>query len=70
VCINAPSVSQLLLDGDSVILMKANMINLTLLRQVSRQYCASSGQMASKEKCSTFFSPTFWVDIEAKFGKS
>jgi hypothetical protein len=35
VCINAPSVSHLLLYGDFVILMEANIINLTSLRQVT-----------------------------------
>jgi hypothetical protein len=64
VCINAPSVFHLLFVDDSLILMKANFINATSLRQVLDQYCASSGQMVSEAKCSIFFSPN--VDVEVK----
>ena len=61
---NAPSVSHLLFADNSLILMKANMINATSLRQVLDQYCASSGQLVSEAKCSIFFSPN--VDVEVK----
>ena len=57
VCRNAPSVSHLLFADDSLILMKADMINATLLRQVLDDYCASSGQLVSEGKCIIFFSP-------------
>jgi hypothetical protein len=57
VCRNAPSVSHLLFVDDSLILMKANLTNATLLRQVLDQYCVNSGQMVSEAKCSIFFCP-------------
>ena len=53
-CRNAPSVSHLLFADDSLILMKANMINATSLRSVLDAYCANSGQLISEAKCSIF----------------
>ena len=50
VCRNAPSVSHLLFADDSLILMKADMINATLLRSVLDAYCANSGQLISEAK--------------------
>ena len=66
VCRNAPSVSHLLFADDSLILMKADMINATLLRQVLDDYCASSGQLVSEGKCSIFFSPNVEVEVKAQ----
>jgi hypothetical protein len=62
----APSVSHLLFDDDSLILMKANMTNATSLRQVLDQYCASLGQLVSQAKCSMFFSPNVDTRVKAK----
>jgi hypothetical protein len=42
VCRNAPSVSHLLFDDDSLILMKADTYNATSLQQVLDTYCAIS----------------------------
>jgi hypothetical protein len=67
VCRNAPSVSHLLFADDSLILMKANLINATSLRQVLDQYCASSGQMVSETKCSIFFGPNVDVEVKGQF---
>jgi hypothetical protein len=64
VCRSAPSVSHLLFANDSLILMKANKVNATSLRQVLEHYCANSGQMVSEAKCSIFFSPN--VDVQVK----
>jgi hypothetical protein len=64
VCRNAPSVSHLLFADDSLILMKANIVNATSLRQVLDQYCANSGQLVSDGKCSIYFSPN--VDVQVK----
>ena len=66
VCRNAPSVSHLLFADDSLILMKADMINATSLRQVLDDYCANSGQLVSEAKCSIFFSPNIGVDAKAE----
>jgi hypothetical protein len=63
VCRNAPSVSHLLFANDSLILMRADIINATSLRQVLEEYCASSGQMISESKCSIFFSPNVDVNL-------
>lgn len=57
---NAPSVLRLLFADDSLILMKADMINATSLRQVLDQYCASSGQLVSEAK---YFSPNIDVSL-------
>uniref|UniRef100_A0A453AV79 Reverse transcriptase domain-containing protein n=1 Tax=Aegilops tauschii subsp. strangulata TaxID=200361 RepID=A0A453AV79_AEGTS len=57
VCRNAPSVSHLLFADDSLILMRADMLNATSLRQVLDTYCENSGQMVSLGKSSIFFSP-------------
>jgi hypothetical protein len=65
VCRNAPSVFYLLFADDSLILMKANMINATSLRQVLDQYCASLGQFVSESKCSIFFSPNVEVEVRS-----
>jgi hypothetical protein len=65
VCRNAPSVSHLLFADDSLIFMKADMINATSLRHVLDQYYASSGQMVSQAKCSIFFSPNMDPNIRA-----
>jgi hypothetical protein len=64
VCRNTPSVSHLLFADDSLILMKANIVNATSLRQVLDHYCESLGQMVSEAKCSIFFSPN--VDVQVK----
>ena len=64
VCRNAPLVSHLLFADDSLILMKANIVNATSLRQVLDQYCANSGQLVSERKCSIYFSPN--VDATTK----
>ena len=66
VCRNAPSVSHLLFIDDSLILMKANMINATSLRQVLDQYCARFGQLVSEAKCSIYFSPNVRVETKAE----
>jgi hypothetical protein len=66
VCRNAPSVSHLLFADDSLILMKANMINATSLRHVLDQYCASLGQLVSEAKYSIFFSPNVEVEVRAQ----
>jgi hypothetical protein len=65
VCRNAPSVSHLLFADDSLILMRADMINATSLRQVLEEYCANSGQMISESKCSIYFSPNVEVNSRA-----
>jgi hypothetical protein len=57
VCRNAPSVSHILFYDDSLILMKANVVNATSLRQVLDTYCPNSGQLVSQAKCSIYFSP-------------
>lgn len=57
VCINAQSVSHLLFADDSLVLMKADMLNVASLQQVLDTYCANSGQMVSRAKSSIFFSP-------------
>ena len=66
VCRNAPSISHLLFADDSLILVKADMTNATLLRQVLDQYCANSGQLVSEAKCSIYFSPNINVDTKAE----
>ena len=66
VCRNAPSVSHLLFADDSLVLMKADMINATSLRSVLDAYCANSGQLISEAKCSIFFSPNVDVEIKAQ----
>jgi hypothetical protein len=66
VCINAPSICHLLFSDDSLIPMKANMINATSLRQILDQYCASSGQLVSEAKCSIFFSPNVEVEVRVQ----
>ena len=60
VCRNAPSVSHLLFTDDSLILMRADLVNATSLRQVLDEYCASSGQLVSEGK-SSIFSVQMWM---------
>ena len=60
VCRNAPSVSHLLFTDDSLILMRADLVNATSLRQVLDEYCASSGQLVSEGK-SNIFSVQMWM---------
>ena len=57
VCRNAPSVSHLLFADDSLILMRADILNATSLQQVLEIYCDNSGQMVSLGKSSIYFSP-------------
>jgi hypothetical protein len=64
VCRSAQSVSHLLFTDDSMILMKANLINAASLRQSLDQYSANFGQMVSEAKCSIYFSPN--VDVKVK----
>jgi hypothetical protein len=64
VCRNASSVSHLLFADDSLILVKADMINATSLRHVIDEYCASSGQLVGKS--SIFFSPNVNFDVKAE----
>ena len=65
VCRNAPSISHLLFADDSLILMKADLINATSLRQVLDEYCASSGQLVSEGKCGIFSSQNMNVEGKA-----
>jgi hypothetical protein len=65
VCGNAPSVSHLLFDDDSQILMKADMTNATSLQRVLDTYCANSGQLVSLAKSSIYFSPNTLVLMRA-----
>ena len=65
VCRNAPSVSHLLFADDSLILMRADVLNAASLQQVLDSYCASSGQMVSLAKSSIFFSPNTNGDTRA-----
>lgn len=49
------SVSLIFFD-DSLSLMKADLNNVTSLRQIFDEYCANSGQLVSEAKCSIVFS--------------
>ena len=69
VCRNAPSVSDLLFADDSLILMRADVLNATSLQQVLDAYCASSGQMVSLAKSSIFFSPNTSVVSKAEISQ-
>ena len=69
VCRNAPSVSHLLFADDSLILMRADVLNATSLQQVLDTYCASSGQMVSLAKSSIFFSPNTSVVSKAEISQ-
>jgi hypothetical protein len=55
VCGNAPSVSHLLFDDDSQILMKADMTNATSLQHILDTYCANSGQLVSLAKSNIYY---------------
>jgi hypothetical protein len=54
VCRNTPSVSHLLSSDDSLILMKADMMNPSSLQQVLDTYCANSGQLVSLANSNIF----------------
>ena len=55
----------IIIFDDSLIPMKANLINATSVKQVLDKYCANSGQMVSEAKCSIYFSPNVNVDLRA-----
>ena len=59
----ASSVSNFLFVGDSLMLMRANVMNAEALKSVLDSYCVASGQMASVKKSSIFFSPNTSGDI-------
>jgi hypothetical protein len=65
VCTNAPSVSHLFFANDSLILLKADLINAISLKQVLDTYCVYSGQMVIIAKSSIFFSPNTEVGARA-----
>ena len=69
VCRNAPSVSHLLFADDSLILMRADVLNATSLQQVLDAYCASSGQMVNLAKSSIYFSPNTSEVTKAEIGQ-
>jgi hypothetical protein len=70
VCRNAPLVSHLLFADDSLILMKADVLNAASLQQVLDTYCRSSGQMVSLAKSSIYFSLIQVYSRDLKFVKS
>ena len=54
-CREAPSITNLLFDYDSLIHMKANLRNAETLKSILDLSCAASGQMVSVDKSSIFF---------------
>ncbi|XP_044432363.1 uncharacterized protein [Triticum aestivum] len=66
VCRSAPSVSHLLFANDSLILMMADMLNDTSLKNALDLYCSSSGQLVSDAKSSVFFSPNTLVEVRVE----
>ena len=55
ICRDAPLVSHLLFDDDSLILMRADITNARSLRRALDDYCTTLGQLVSEAK-STIFS--------------
>ena len=65
-CRDAPSVSHLLVDFNSLILMNADGANANCLKNILELYYSSSGQLVSVGKSSFFFSPNTLVDIRVE----
>lgn len=63
---DAPSVSQLLFVDDSLILMKADVLNAASLQHVLEIYYQNFGQLVSLSKSSVFFSPNTLVISRAE----
>lgn len=65
VCRDAPVVTNLWFADDSLILMKTNERNVACLKSLLDRYCSASGQIASVDKSSIFFSPSTELNMKA-----